>query len=165
MTAHYYFAYGSNMNPERVRQRRMGFESLEAGKLANYRLTFNKRSIKHPGAASANVMEDSGSVTEGILYKLRHPSQIEMMDPYEGYPVLYDRLVMSISSGLESRDAWVYFANEAFVESGLKPALWYLNHLLEGEPFLSSAYLSKLRKMQCLDQYDVEPDSPLRESL
>ena len=165
MTVRYYFAYGSNMNPERVRQRRMRFEHLESGKLANYRLIFNKRSIKHPGAASANVMEESGSVTEGVLYKLHHPSQIELMDPYEGYPVRYNRVVMSIASGEVSRESWVYVANEAYVETGLKPARWYLNHLLEGKSFLSQAYLSKLRKTPCLDQFDVEPESLEREPL
>ena len=165
MTAHYYFAYGSNMNRERVVQRGMGFEGLEPGTLANYSLIFNKRSVKLPGTASANVMEDYGSVTEGVVYKLKHPSEIEMMDPYESYPICYNRMVMPISTREVMVDAWVYVANEAYVETGLKPAGWYLNHLLEGEPFLSKAYLSKLRKTECLDQFEVEPTTTARAPL
>ncbi len=165
MTAHYYFAYGSNMNRERVVQRGMGFEGLEPGTLANYSLIFNKRSVKQPGTASANVMEDYGSVTEGVVYKLKHPSEIEMMDPYESYPICYNRMVMPISTREVMVDAWVYVANEAYVETGLKPAGWYLNHLLEGEPFLSKAYLSKLRKTECLDQFEVEPTTTARAPL
>ena len=165
MTAHYYFAYGSNMNRERVGQRGMGFEGLEPGTLANYSLIFNKRSVKQPGTASANVMEDYGSVTEGVVYKLKHPSEIEMMDPYESYPICYNRMVMPISTREVMVDAWVYVANEAYVETGLKPAGWYLNHLLQGEPFLSKAYLSKLRKTECLDQFEVEPTTTARAPL
>ena len=49
----YYFAYGSNMNPGRVRLRQMGFEDVLAGRLDGYRLVFNKRSLKAAGAGAA----------------------------------------------------------------------------------------------------------------
>ena len=63
------------MNPDRVRQRKMSFESAASGHLFDYSLRFNKRSVKYPGAASANVMALANGVTEGVIYRLAEPVQ------------------------------------------------------------------------------------------
>ncbi len=153
----YYFAYGSNMNPERVRKRNMGFEAAEAGKLYDYELAFNKRSVKYPGAASANVIEQPGSHTEGVIYKLSDPAQIQEMDPYEGYPVRYNRLALPIEVSGGTVDAWVYIANEEYIMHGLRPARWYLEHLLAGRSYLSERYYLALSEVDCLPDSTVEP--------
>ncbi len=153
----YYFAYGSNMNPARVRERGMAFARHLPGLLQGYRLAFNKRSVKVPGGASANVVAAPGLKTEGILYRLTVPTQIEMMDPYEGYPVRYDRIVLPVLHNGGTLNAWVYVANEAYIAEGLKPARWYLNHLLAGEQFLSSEYVRSLKSVACLDNTEQEP--------
>ncbi|MDA0789164.1 MAG: gamma-glutamylcyclotransferase [Proteobacteria bacterium] len=154
----YYFAYGSNMNPARVLGRRMAFADHGPGVLHDYRLAFNKRSAKVPGGASANVMVAPGMKTEGVIYRLTSPSQIEMMDPFEGYPVRYDRRALPINRDGAEVEAWVYLANPQFVASGLKPARWYLNHLLAAEPYLSAEYLKGLMSVGCLDNTDHEPE-------
>lgn len=154
---HYYFAYGSNMNPLRVKKRNMAFHSAEAGHLAHYRMKFNKRSVKYPGAASANVVAESGALTEGVVYRLSHPEQIEMMDPFEGYPVRYDRRPLPVRVDDGFVHAWVYIANEDHIQEGLSPARWYLEHLLAGEAFLSDTYLLQLRQTICLPDSEVEP--------
>lgn len=158
MTVTHYFAYGSNMNPERVRQRSMEFNHHQAGSLHNYRLTFNKRSVKHPGSASANVMMHSGAVTEGVVYQLQHPDQITRMDLFEGYPHRYDRLPVRIVCQQGVVEAWVYIANETHVTEGLKPNRWYLDHLLAGKQFLSNAYLERLESVECLPDSNIEPE-------
>jgi cation transport regulator ChaC len=157
VTVHYYFAYGSNMNPARVRLRRMDFHSAHAGRLQHFALRFNKRSVKYPGAASANVVEARGSVTEGVVYRLAHPDQIEMMDPYEGYPIRYSRFAMPVHLAGETVDAWVYTANEDHITEGLNPARWYLEHLLAGRRFLSDAYYESLLQVECLPDSHEEP--------
>ncbi len=158
MTAvQYYFAYGSNMNPERVRRREMRFEDHHAGLLADYRLVFNKRSVKYPGAASANVMASVGAVTEGIVYRLSQPAQIETMDAFEGFPVRYGRLSLPVNCQHGTVDAWVYIANNDYITEGLKPARWYLDHLLVAAPHLSAGYVKKLASFACLDDSAVEP--------
>ena len=140
LTVHHYFAYGSNMNPARVRQRKMSFESADSGHLFDYSLRFNKRSLKYPGAAAANVMAVVKGVTEGVVYRLVDPVQIEMMDPYEGYPVRYRRTALPIVTKAGVVDAWVYTANEDYVAEALATAQWYLNHLLAGRGYLSHSY-------------------------
>lgn len=157
LTVHHYFAYGSNMNSDRVRQRKMSFESASSGRLLDYSLRFNKRSVKYPGAAAANVVASAKGVTEGVVYRLVDPVQIEMMDPYEGYPVLYRRTALPIVTKAGVVDAWVYIANEDYVAEGLAPAQWYLNHLLAGRGYLSNSYFESLSQTKCLDDSDVEP--------
>lgn len=156
LTVHYYFAYGSNMNSDRVRQREMSFESAGPGHLFGYSLRFNKRSVKYPGAAAANVVASAKGVTEGVVYRLVEPVQIEMMDPYEGYPVRYRRTALPIITKAGNVDAWVYIANEDHVAEGLAPARWYLNHLLEGRDYLSDSYFESLSQTKCIDDSDLE---------
>jgi gamma-glutamylcyclotransferase len=157
LTVHHYFAYGSNMNSNRVRQRKMSFESASSGRLLDYSLRFNKRSVKYPGAAAANVVASAKGVTEGVVYRLVQPVQIEMMDPYEGYPVRYSRTALPIVTKVGVVDAWVYIANEDYVAEGLAPAQWYLNHLLAGRGYLSASYFESLLQIKCLHDSDIEP--------
>ena len=157
LTVHHYFAYGSNMDSGRVQQRKMSFESASSGRLLDYSLRFNKRSVKYPGAAAANVVASAKGVTEGVVYRLADPVQIEMMDPYEGYPVLYRRTALPIVTKAGVVDAWVYIANEDHVAEGLAPAQWYLNHLLAGRGYLSASYFESLLQTKCLDDSDIEP--------
>lgn len=148
----FYFAYGSNMNVERMHERQMDFDHAEAGVLRDFRLVFNKRSTRQIGMASANVMQSSGSRVEGVLYRLLDSDAINKMDPYEGYPLGYDRKKIPIRiqrSKLQS--AWVYTANPDYIDETLKPARWYLDHLLAGREYLSDGYYRQLLAVQCLE--------------
>ena len=153
----YYFAYGSNMNPARVRLRRMAIKGYTAGTLSGYRLAFNKRSTIIVGAASANIMVSATSLVEGVIYHLEDLNTIETMDPFEGYPIRYSRHIVPISTTDGVLDSWVYTANEDHVEEGLKPAKWYLDHLLAGKAFLSESYYSALTQIVPLADSDMEP--------
>ena len=154
----YYFAYGSNMNPARVRVRQMGFDVHMSAQLSGYELAFNKRSRKYPGAASANVMlASSASLVEGVVYRLEHAAEIQVMDPYEGYPQLYTRTELPVQTSSGSVMAWTYIANAEHVVEGLKPARWYLSHLLAGKDYLSADYYARLASVICLPDSDVEP--------
>ncbi len=146
------------MNPDRVRRRRMQFDQYQAGKLHDFRLAFNKRSVKYIGAASANVMMRKGAVTEGVVYRLRHEDEISMMDPYEGFPVRYDRQLLKIVCPDGPVDAWVYLAQQEYIDNSLKPARWYLDHLLAASELLSSPYIEQLAAVDCLPDTDVEPE-------
>lgn len=153
----YYFAYGSNMNVDRVRQRDMAFDHHFGGTLHDYELVFNKKSVKYPGAASANVAAKNGALTEGVLYRLSAPEQIQRMDPFEGYPVRYNRLALPVRQRHETHLAWVYIANADYIVEGLKPACWYLQHLLAGSSFLSADYMERLKVVECLVDSEREP--------
>jgi gamma-glutamylcyclotransferase (GGCT)/AIG2-like uncharacterized protein YtfP len=142
--ANFYFAYGSNMDVERVQARGMAFVRRCSGRLVGYRLVFNKRAKGAPGIAHANVEPCITSVVEGVLYALAAPENILQMDPYEGYPIRYNRRILPIETETGVASAWVYEANRAFIETGCKPTQSYLNHLLAGAEFLSASYLADL---------------------
>lgn len=85
------------------------------------------------------------------------PDEIEKMDPHEGYPIRYDRVVLPVFSADGTCEAWVYTANVAYIAHGLKPAQWYLDHLLAGVPLLSAAYVAMLKRVECLKDSLQEP--------
>jgi gamma-glutamylcyclotransferase len=148
----FYFAYGSNMNAVRMQERQMDFDHVDGGVLHGFRLAFNKRSTKQIGMASANVVPSTGFSVEGVVYRLLDGDVIRKMDPFEGYPLRYDRKKLPIQlNGSCPQSAWVYIANPEYIDETLRPARWYLNHLLAGREHLSEDYYQQLLKVQCLD--------------
>lgn len=159
-----YFAYGSNMNPERVRQRGLDIVHLAGARLEGFALAFDKTSSAHPGLGHANLVLAPGRVVEGVLYWLRTPAEIGKMDRFESAPVNYSREVIGVrvspddglpggpepTSGDQALiTTWTYFANPAVRQAGLRPPRSYLNHLLAGRPFLSAGYYAMLAAWPC----------------
>ena len=98
-----------------------------------------------------------GCRVEGVLYRLESADEIEVMDVFEGYPVRYRRELLPVRYGERIVTAWTYIANQEFVTHGLKPARWYLEHLLTGGPYLSHSYLQELKATETLPDSNVEP--------
>lgn len=144
LTKHYYFAYGSNMDKERMAVRGLSFSDPVKGVMHGYRLAFNKKAWDHPARSYANVMFDPNSHVEGVLYRLRDEHQIKKMDPFEGAPKLYSREIFHIETQYGLIPSWVYIANKAAISEGLKPDQWYLDHLLAGREHLSESYYQQL---------------------
>ena len=143
-----YFAYGSNMNPARMRERGMQFTACEGARLTGFRLVFDKASKAHPEIGHANLVYDPESVVEGVLYSLVTQHEIARMDPYENAPVNYSREVVRVAHG---ESCWTYFANPGVRCQGLLPSRTYLNHLLAGKEYLSDVYYQMLCEVQCLE--------------
>ena len=146
-----YFAYGSNMDGDRLRGRGVSFSRREWAVLEGYRLVFNKRSSRDPKEGFANIVKDEGGLVEGILYEIAE-EDIEKLDKYEGYPQHYDRqrVKVKMQSG-EAVEAAVYIAKQEMTAEGLKPSRKYLNHLLKGCDLLSKEYCEKLQSTPTLD--------------
>ena len=140
----WYFAYGSNMNAQRMRQRGLLFDEVVAGQLPGYELCFNKRANDRPGTAYANIRHCQSAVVEGVLYRLLDPAEIFKMDPFEGTPVFYSRERMPVHTRQGVLPGWVYVANPAWRSDGLRPTRAYLDHLLAGREHLSQAYWQAL---------------------
>ncbi|EPC01343.1 hypothetical protein L861_12275 [Litchfieldella anticariensis FP35 = DSM 16096] len=149
----YYFAYGSNMNPARVEARIGATESVMSGILEDHVLRFDKAS-RIPGIAHANVAVSLGDRVEGALFRLCEPAQIELMDPFEGFPHDYRRQRRTIATEQGAIEAWVYIAVPERIRPALKPAREYLAHLLAGEPFLSADYHARLQAVDAVDGLD-----------
>ena len=151
MAVEYYFAYGSNMNPERVRNRGLAVTDIRPARLDGVRLVFDKMSREHPGAAHANIVYAPEACVEGVLYRLRSAGEILKMDPFERAPVNYGRDAVRVCSGEGRVAAWTYFANRAERRQARKPPRSYLAHLLAGRPYLTREYFLGLQRIECSD--------------
>lgn len=90
-----YFAYGSNMNPERMRERNIYFSSRNHATLKGFRLEFNKVASRNSEEGYANIVLDKDGTVEGILYDITNSDLIKL-DRYEGYPDHYNRVKVNI---------------------------------------------------------------------
>jgi gamma-glutamylcyclotransferase (GGCT)/AIG2-like uncharacterized protein YtfP len=141
-----YFAYGSNMNPARLRARGLDFVKAEPANLPGFRLVFNKQSHCLPSVAYANVRPSSNRHVEGVLYTLAKADELDLMDHYEGTPVRYSRECLNVVTTTGLRSTWIYMANPAFINNSLLPESRYLEHLLAGRDFLSADYIQMLMR-------------------
>lgn len=146
-----YFAYGSNMNPERMREREIKFSKREHVVLNGWRLMFNKIASRNPKEGYANIEPHKQEIVEGILYEIRD-SDLEKLDIHEGYPYHYDKRIVEVKlDNGQKVEAITYIAQPDKTRSGLKPSKEYLNHLLKGCDLLSEEYREKLRTWETLD--------------
>ena len=140
----WYFAYGSNMNPDRVAQRGLAFRKVRHGWLPGFGLRFNKQSRDHPECGHANLVFAPGETAEGLLYELTDDRMILRMDPFERAPINYSRECIWVETRDEPIASWTYFANPAVLREGLAPSREYLDHLLVGQHYLSVGYFRQL---------------------
>lgn len=147
----HYFAFGSNMNPQRVRSRGLEVREACGGRLRDHALVFDKQSADHAGSGHANVVFARGETVEGVLYRLAAVEEILKMDHFERAPVNYSREVVRIETDGGDRWAWTYYANAAVRIADGRPERSYLAHLLAGETFLSAAYHARLRAWPVID--------------
>ena len=93
-----YFAYGSNLDPERLRARVPGARLVGAARLRGYALVFASRPAAsgfgfdgRPGVA--NIVPRPGAVVFGALYGLT-PAALRDLDLFEGTPHVYRRVCL-----------------------------------------------------------------------
>jgi len=149
----YYFAYGSNMNENRMKTRGAYYSSRLAGKLEGYELQFNKRADAN-GIAYANIVIKKDSVVWGVLYEGNN-STLEQLDGYEGVignkeGHYYRESVSIFAPALDKMvDAVVYIACDSYVlKKDCKPSREYLSHLLAGKDLLPNDYFVTLQSIK-----------------
>ena len=144
-----YFAYGSNMDTNRMNERKLNFTSRQFSKLDGYKLVFNKKSDKQ-GMVS-NIEQSISDFVEGALYEFPD-TDISKLDKAEGYPNHYDRMEVTVVTKDGSQTvATTYIAKQDKIVNGLNPTKKYLNHLLAGQDILTKEYFDKLSKTKTCD--------------
>lgn len=145
-----YFAYGSNMDPDRMRERGVNFLSRKKGILHGWRLEFNKVASDNQKKGYANIVEDRNSTVEGCLYEIEE-NDLKRLDKYEGFPDHYNRYEIEVETPEGKVRAITYIAHPNKIKEGLKPDNDYLEHLLKGKDCLSDKYFEKLKAIKTLD--------------
>lgn len=145
-----YFAYGSNMNTDRMRERGVFFYSRQPLMLVGYSLIFNKK-VSTPNAGAANIVPDKNGVVEGVLYRVSLKG-IFNLDKYEHYPNEYERVIMRVPYDDKNHIVIkTYIARPDITAKDLKPTKLYLEHLLAAEDLLSENYFNQLKIIDTLD--------------
>ncbi|NPB05294.1 MAG: gamma-glutamylcyclotransferase [Aquificae bacterium] len=129
----YYFAYGSNLNPERMTERGVKFYSFKRAFLKNFRLTFDKVCRTFPPSfGCATIRPSFGTKVEGLLYEVDFGQATSRLDRFEAFPDHYGRTFLEVllPSG-EKVWAFTYLAAPDKLKEGLKPHPDYLAHLLK----------------------------------
>ncbi len=146
-----YFAYGSNMDPKRMKNREVNYLKREHAILEGWRLNFDKLVSENSNKGNANIEKYDESLVEGKLYTIKY-GDLEIFDEHEGFSDHYKKLKVwvKLDNG-EKEEAIIYVANSEKVKNGLKPRKNYLNYLLQGCDLLSKKYCENLRKWATLD--------------
>lgn len=141
-----YFAYGSNMNPARMKARKVEFLSRISAHLLHFKLCFNMQSTTEIGNSCANIIPVKNRIVEGVLYQLQSDELLKL-DPFEGYPLHYDKQTVTVlTKNNVPLTSITYIATDEFVSDGLFPSQEYLSHLLAAKENLSKFYYEKLTR-------------------
>jgi cation transport regulator ChaC len=130
-----YFAYGCNMDPGFMADL-IGFP-LERGwpaRADGWRLAFNKGGEEEDSRlVVANLVEDEGCHTLGVVYRLPH-EVLASLDDFEQVPLHYRRVKLWVEPlGRRARQAVVaYVAQPKWVVEEGQPDKEYLNLLFRG---------------------------------
>ena len=168
-----YFAYGSNMDQEQMRDRiesttgtmRRCYEmppgrlKVVSGAFINgWKLVFNKQGADGSGKAN---MENANDTLYGILYKIDSNAKNRL----ECFEVGYHEFPLDVHKFGDTlhTDAQTFIADKDKIRTNLKPKRKYRDHLLRGEEYLTHAensdqfqsglrrLFSTLRTMQTFD--------------
>ena len=115
-----YFAYASNLSKEYMLSRCPNSTPIKKVKLKGYKLVFNE--------LADIIIEENNEVT-GALYVISK-QELDELDRLEGYPLLYNRMIIEVEDERGSRyDAFTYIMEEKALQA---PPEHYYQLLVKG---------------------------------
>jgi len=138
----WYFAYGSNLLPDRLRARVPSAQPLSAACLPDHRLSYNK--LGRDGSGKCTLLPAAGAVVWGGLYRLPR-RELRWLDRIEGPGYRRIRVRVRLPDG-RWLSAVAYRARAAALKPGLQPWDWYQRFVLRGAAWfrLPAAYQRQL---------------------
>jgi gamma-glutamylcyclotransferase (GGCT)/AIG2-like uncharacterized protein YtfP len=136
----HYFAYGSNLDADQMRDRCPSSSPLGPARLEGHRLGFTHFS-KRWGGGSADVIPAPDAVVWGVLYGL-NADDLARLDRFEGG---YERITVEVAGHATVLEAVSYAVRE---KRDYVPPAAYLEKMLRwGEHWaLPPSYLEELRR-------------------
>jgi gamma-glutamylcyclotransferase (GGCT)/AIG2-like uncharacterized protein YtfP len=141
-----YFAYGSNINWEEMKQRCPSARFLGVGRLKDHRLAITRKSRRRL-CGTADVIEQRGSDVWGIVYDL-DAAELLVLDDFEDG---YRRESMNILFNGVEASAWIYIAEKESCPP--PPSAHYKRLMLEGARHwrLPPDYLAYLEQIEAVE--------------
>lgn len=150
----WYFAYGSNLNPEIFRGRR-GIEYRRAlpAALPGWRLVFDKPPLFPIGESFASVVEDPGARALGVIYEIT-AEDLGHVELTEGVPIGNYRRVETVVAPLADEADLGTAVPAATLASdrrdpGLSPSVRYMELVISGALLhgLPAEHVASLRQV------------------
>jgi gamma-glutamylcyclotransferase (GGCT)/AIG2-like uncharacterized protein YtfP len=124
----HYAAYGSNLDPARMRAYCPHSPMVDTGWLEGWRLTFAGEDVIGWEGAVTTIVESPGDRVFVALYDV-HPRDAEQLDEIEGVTSgIYQKLTVRVATLDGDVTAWVYVFDG--YEGGL-PTAWYLSEIAD----------------------------------
>lgn len=114
-----YIAYGSNLNLRQMSRRCPTAKPIGTGMLKDYQLTFR---------GVATIEKEIGAKTHVGVWEIT-PSDEMALDRYEGYPHLYRKEILSVTTKKGEVEAMVYIMNAG---QAMMPNRSYYDTIEEG---------------------------------
>ncbi|MBC6489671.1 gamma-glutamylcyclotransferase family protein [Flavihumibacter stibioxidans] len=151
------FAYGSNMNLNRLTQRVPSAVKVCNVFLPGYKLVCNKVS-KKDGSAKANIVktDNLGELVWGVLFYI-NSNEKPLLDKAEGLGMGYNEDTLTFSDETNNPYvAQVYIADSKTIDNNLLPFDWYKDFIVSGaiQNKLPVEYISQLKSMGFVHDHD-----------
>jgi gamma-glutamylcyclotransferase (GGCT)/AIG2-like uncharacterized protein YtfP len=117
-----YFAYGSNMLEQRLKDRVKSAEFLLNAWIRGYEVRFRKMSIDGSGKADLVQTGDLEDIVHGVVYQFDPNERDALNESERGY----DRAAIQVHTDSGDRDVTTYLARRGRIDESLKPYTWYL---------------------------------------
>ena len=125
----YYFAYASNLSLKQMKKRCPQAKPVCTAILPNYTMVFTGWGRQWRGGV-ATIRVSQGAKVKGAIYEIS-PGDVKVLDRYEDYPRVYDRInVKVITADEEYVEAVTYIMPRQSEET--KPSEEYLAIVREG---------------------------------
>ena len=129
-----YFAYGSNMLEQRLKERVKSAEFFSNAWIRGYEVRFRKISIDDSGKADLVQTGNLEDIVHGVVYQF-DPDHWHALDKHEGATGNnpgYDRVPIQVHTDSGNRDVTTYLARRGSIDESLKPYTWYRDLILCG---------------------------------
>ena len=123
----YYFAFGSNMDPQQMATRCPGAPSLGPAYLKDHALSFRGPSQKRGGGV-LSVDPEIGATVSGVLYRVQS-DHLEALDRFEGAPQWYVRAQVIVRDRQRQRFSATVYRLPSQV-TAMEPTAAYLEQVL-----------------------------------
>lgn len=136
-----YFAYGTNMDRERMKNRCSSAKVISWAEISNYKFILNSRGV-------ATIVPVKDSKVYGVVYEIDQKC-LESLNIHEGVPDLYTREKVKVVDNHKNKvEAIVYIATDSVEGQNLRG---HLEIILKGaeDNKLPTGYIQELKNKYC----------------
>ncbi|WP_078769190.1 TrlF family AAA-like ATPase [Elizabethkingia meningoseptica] len=149
------FAYGSNMNLNRLKERVPSANKLFNVFIKGYTIKCNK--VSTDGSSKANIIktDNDDDIVWGIIFEIDDSEKDKLDNAEQGYN---DSILSFLDSENNPHEAQVYIADESAINEDLLPYDWYKEYIVSGakENNLPKEYIEKLGAIKFIEDTNTE---------